>query len=226
MEKVNKFLIVMILLGIFISCEKNQSSEISKNEKQELIRVNKNELEAGRLIKISNRMNNKIGDFIDKRVQDIQQNLGIDDKGIVSLSNVSGSCTQPTSISASNTKFYEIIAVKSSDGKTKGFLWNFYGTTYRSFYQELKYDNKGEINNFILWSEDNKAFFTTDTEKYVISMSSDGESQETYLQCVARVFKAAQDACAADPTCNLACSLIPTCEACMAAAAAAACALN
>lgn len=223
MKKVNKLFILIAFFGVLISCAKDQRPETNEDKKQELVRVNKSELETGRLIKMSNNMNSKVRNFIDKRIQDVQRNLGIDDNGVVSLSNVSSQCTQAASLSANNSNFYEIIAVKSGDGKTKGFLWNFYGTTFRSFYQELKHDDQGKVNNFILWSEDNKAFFTTDNEKYMTSLSADGETGETYVQCVARVFKAAQDACSADPTCNLACSLIPTCEPCMAAAAAAVC---
>jgi hypothetical protein len=230
MKKVNSLFIVLSFLCILLSCAKDQPFGIGEDEKKDKVRINKSELEAGRLVKISNSMNSKIGNFIDKRIQDIQDNRRIDNNGVVSLSVVSTQCTQTSSMSVSNSKFYEIIAVKSGDGKTKGFLWNFYGTTYRSFYQELKYDNQGKVNNFILWSKDNKPFFSTDN---AVNISSDGEgpstdpeSGESYLQCVARVFKIAQDACNADPVCNLACSLMPTCEPCMVAAAAATCAMN
>jgi len=223
MKNVKKVFILIACLGILISCAKTRLFE-------DPINIKKNELEAARSVKLSDDMNTKVSNYIDKRIQSIQENQGIDNTGDVSLSNVSSNCTSPASAlaseSAKSSKFYEIIAVKSHDGITKGYLWNFYGTTYKSFYQELKFDTQGKVVDFVLWTESNKAFYTTVEEDYTASMSSGGEAGESFVQCVARVFKAAQDACDADPVCNLACSLLPTCNPCMAAAAAATCAMN
>lgn len=226
MKKLNYLLICTAFLGILISCAKDQPSEQGGAKKRDLVNISKSALEVRRSVKISNTIKSKVDNYIDRRIRDIQKNHVIDRNGVIVLSHAYSADAHASSNLIKSSKFYEIITVKSGDGKTKGFLWNFYGTNYRSFYQELKFDSNGEIEDFILWSEYNKPFFTTEEGKYTTSMSSDGEDSESWWECTARVFQAAQQACEADPTCNLACSVLPTCEASMAAAAAAACAIN
>ncbi|MEJ5055461.1 hypothetical protein [Sphingobacterium sp. MYb382] len=95
----------------------------------------------------------------------------------------------------------------------------------------MKYSKQGVVENFILWSDENQFIYSTNDKLYRpkdfsgLFMSSDATLKgEGYIDCVARVFKAAQDACESSIGCNLLCFISgPECEGCMLAAAAVAC---
>jgi hypothetical protein len=119
------------------------------------------------------------------------------------------------------------------DNKIIGYLWNFYGNKNRSIFQEFKFDESGEVIGFSLWNDENKFFLSTNDDLYqprssalIYENPAPNLLKESYEQCVVRVYGAAKAACEADPTCDMMCDFTPGCHACMAVAAAAACALN
>lgn len=189
--------------------------------------MNKSALLNDREFKLAPKELTKVNSFINKRIEHIQKVIGISEDGIISLASVIATdpqCEQSYSLQKEDSPRYEIISVRTKDGRIEGYLWNVYGKRFRSFYQQVKYNEDGSLKDVILWSEDDRIFFSTDRKTVIVKMSNSGEEGEGYEECVARVFQAAQQACEIDPVCNLRCTLLPVvCEGYMIAAAAFAC---
>ncbi|WP_286752701.1 MULTISPECIES: hypothetical protein [Sphingobacterium] len=219
MKKTIKLLILSITLALFFACSK----ELHKNEPN-------NQILSIDVKKSSNSPKHHLDKerdlFITNRIKSIQEGLNI-------TTSYNITAETPACSEVSDNISYEVIPVISENTR-KGYLYVFEkDKSYRSFYQEIKYNNEGVAQGFIIWSEKSQYVYSTNESMYkpkdlsmIYSASNNKAKDEDYLTCVARVFQQAKAACEADPKCNLLCYITgPSCEGCMLAAAAAACAI-
>ncbi|HAK27873.1 MULTISPECIES: hypothetical protein [Sphingobacterium] len=217
MNIIIKSLILFTALILFFSCSK----ELNKNE----VDNQKLSIDVKESANSSKHHSDKERDlFITNRIKSIQEDLDITTSQIITAET-------PACSEVSDNISYEVIPV-ISDNSTKGYLYIFEkDKNYESFYQEIKYNNDGVAQGFVIWSEKSQYVYSTNESMYKpkdpsmdYSASNNKAKEEDYLTCVARVFQQAKAACEADPKCNLLCYITgPTCEGCMLAAAAAAC---
>lgn len=227
MKKISSMIIIFISV-ILSSCNSNDSlGSLDQSEKFAKVKLDKSSLLKSREIELNSGELNKINSFVDNRIEQIQKTIGITEDGVLSLTSVSvmnSDCSDNYSLNKKELPKYEIIAISSKDGRIEGYLWNVYGSKVKSFYQQVKYNEDGTLKETTLFSNNNKAFFSTNKDLLMAKVSTNSEGGEEYEMCVARVFAAAQDACAKDVKCNLRCNVLPGfCEGCMLAAAAIAC---
>ncbi|GAA0882823.1 MULTISPECIES: hypothetical protein [Sphingobacterium] len=218
-------------LIIFSGCETHNESH------KDILQQNKLSVNTER-IGLHNTLSSKIiedrANYSIERIRDINNVLHFADPDNSVVALLEASCeSEPVMTATKVTSVGYATYPVTVDNKIIGYLWNFYGSTKRSIFQEFKFDKLGKVIGFSLWNDENKFFLSTNDELYkpqssalIYNNPAPKLLKETYEECVVRVYGAAKAACEADPTCDMMCDFTPGCHACMAVAAAAACALN